>query len=110
MPIDHPDDVYGGGLLDGDEVTYDETTNNRNGKLKAINVAGGTGGNSWGRVMKARATAGARAAPARATERARATVGARAIGGATHARATAGARTAVTRRATTAARVVEEKG
>merc|ERR1719503_88242 len=43
------DDVYGGGLLDGDKVTYDETTNERNGKPKAINVSGGTGGSSWGK-------------------------------------------------------------
>ena len=49
VPIDHPDDVFGGGLLDGDEVKYDETTHDRNGKLKAINVVGGTGSNSWGK-------------------------------------------------------------
>lgn len=44
------DDVFGGGLLDGDAVTYDETTNQRNGKLKAVNVSGGTGGSSWGKA------------------------------------------------------------
>ena len=60
--------------------------------------------------MKARATAGARAAPARATRRARATAGAWATRGATQATATAGARTAVTRRATAAARWLRRYG
>ena len=49
VPIDHPDDVYGGGLLDGDDVLYDETSNDRNGKLKAVNVSGDTGGSNWGK-------------------------------------------------------------
>ena len=38
MPIDHRGDVHGGGLLDGDEVKCDETTNDRNSKLKAITL------------------------------------------------------------------------
>eukprot|EP00448_Togula_jolla_P000077 CAMPEP_0170607602 /NCGR_PEP_ID=MMETSP0224-20130122/21141_1 /TAXON_ID=285029 /ORGANISM="Togula jolla, Strain CCCM 725" /LENGTH=144 /DNA_ID=CAMNT_0010932777 /DNA_START=57 /DNA_END=491 /DNA_ORIENTATION=+ len=45
----HRNDVSGGGLLDGDNVFYDEMMDNRNGKLKATNVSGGTGGDSWGR-------------------------------------------------------------
>merc|ERR1719383_498805 len=43
----HKNGVSGGGLLEGDEVQFDEVTNDRNGKLKATGVTGGTGGESW---------------------------------------------------------------
>lgn len=45
----HRKNVAGGGLLEGDEVLYDEETDERSGKPKALNVSGGTGGESWGR-------------------------------------------------------------
>jgi len=45
----HRNEVTGGGLLDGDAVQYDESVDDRNGKPKAMNVTGGTGGESWGR-------------------------------------------------------------
>ena len=48
----HRNGVSGGGLLEGDEVQFDEVTNDRNGKLQASNVTGGTGGESWGRPGK----------------------------------------------------------
>jgi len=45
----HRNDVSGGGLLDGDQVRYDEQQNERNGKMMALNITGGTGGESWGK-------------------------------------------------------------
>ena len=61
MPIRHPDDVHSGGFLAGDEVTYDETSNNRNGKVKVINIVGGTGDNSWGKGDDGKGDSSARA-------------------------------------------------
>jgi len=48
----HRNEVSGGGLLEDDEVRFDEVTDDRTGKLKATNVTGGTGGESWGRPGK----------------------------------------------------------
>eukprot|EP00450_Noctiluca_scintillans_P030809 CAMPEP_0194550072 /NCGR_PEP_ID=MMETSP0253-20130528/95527_1 /TAXON_ID=2966 /ORGANISM="Noctiluca scintillans" /LENGTH=319 /DNA_ID=CAMNT_0039397507 /DNA_START=55 /DNA_END=1016 /DNA_ORIENTATION=- len=48
----HRNETVGGGLLEGDEVQFDEATDDRNGKPKATNVSGGTGGESWGRPGK----------------------------------------------------------
>ena len=42
-------DVIGGGLFVGDSVQYDEVVYGTNGKSKATNVSGGTGGLCWGR-------------------------------------------------------------
>merc|ERR1719383_393288 len=54
----HRNEVSGGGLLEGDEVHFDEVTDDRTGKLKATNVGGGTGGESWGRPGKGRGKKG----------------------------------------------------
>ena len=48
----HRNGVSGGGLLEGDLVQFDEIIDDRTGKLKATNVTGGTGGESWGRPGK----------------------------------------------------------
>ena len=45
----HRVDVTGEGLLDGDEVQYDEPVDDRSGRPKATKVQGGTGGETWGK-------------------------------------------------------------